>query len=49
MESHPIIRRVFTLLFNDDFRILCEYAMEINNIYPDLIEIENIEYGVKFQ
>ena len=40
MESHPIIGSVFTLLFIDDFRVLYQYAMETNNIYPDLIEME---------
>ena len=49
MESHPIIRKIYSLLFNHDFRLLYEYAIEMNNIYPDLIEMENIEFGVKFQ
>ena len=49
MESHPIIRKIYSLLFNHDFRVLYEYAIGMNNIYPDLVEMENIEFGVKFQ
>ena len=48
MASYPIIGRIFSLLVNKELRILYEYAMGINNIYSDLIEMEKIEFGAKF-
>ena len=48
-QAHPLIGRIHTLLFNEDFHLLYEYAKELNSISPDLIELNNIEFGVKFQ
>ena len=49
LQYHPIINRAYSLLLNDDFRVLYEYTKASNDVFPDSIEIENIKFGTKFQ
>ena len=42
IKCRPIIGRMYNLIFNYDFRFLYEFAMSINDIYPDLIEFETV-------
>mgnify|MGYP001332246623 FL=1 len=47
VQSNPIVKKISTLLFNDDFSDLYTFATDINSISPDLVELQNIEFGVK--
>ena len=46
LDSNPILTDNYKLLFNNDFCKLYEFAIATNDISPDLVHMENIEFGI---
>lgn len=46
VTANPIFQSIARLIFNIIFKSFYEFAMCVNNISPELIEITDTEYGV---
>ena len=46
-DSNPIVGKNYDLIFNVEFQKLYEFALGTNSIFPDFIQMENIELEIK--
>ena len=46
-DSNLILAKNYDFIFNVEFQKLYEFAIGINSISPDFIQMENIEFGIE--